>query len=54
MKKGADQAGAGGLGEGGVDQNDGENDHDDAGGPGHQVETPGVGVLAHQVAAIDE
>jgi len=54
MEEGSDQAGAGGFGEGGVDQHDREDDHDDAGGPGDQVETPGVGVFAHQVAAIDQ
>lgn len=44
-----------GLGnDGGVNQHQRENDHDDAGGPGDDVEAPGVYVHAHQVAAVDQ
>ena len=36
-----------------VDEDNREDDHDDAYGPGYEVEGPGVGVLAHEVAPID-
>ena len=54
MQPSAAQLRAAGLGDGGVDQDEGENDHDDAHRPGDQVEAPGVGVFAHQVAAVDK
>src|ERR1700733_1141435 len=53
MGQGADQARAGWLGNCSVDQHQGEDDHYYADGPGNQVEAPGVGVFAHQVAPID-
>ena len=40
--------------EGSVQEDQREDDHDDARGPGDDVEAPGVGVLAHQIAAIDQ
>ena len=46
-KQSAGQSGSRGLEYGSVDQDQGQDDHDNAGGPGHHIETPRVGVLAH-------
>jgi len=44
----------GGLEDRDVHQHDREDDHQDAGAPGNDVECQGVDVVAHQVAAVDE
>ena len=43
-----------GLEDGLADQDDGEDDHEDGGDPGDDVEEERVGVLSHQVFAIDQ
>ena len=43
-----------GLGEGLEDEDEGEDDHGDGGDPGDDVEEDGVGVLTHEVFAVDE
>ena len=43
-----------GLGDTLVDEDKGEGDHGEGGDPGYDVEEKRVGVLAHEVFAIDE
>src|SRR5690348_17911697 len=57
MQEREDRAGeAGGtwVEDGDVGQDQSEDDHDDAGSPSNDVEQNRVGVLAHQIAAIDQ
>src|ERR1700678_1281004 len=50
----ADHASAAGIGDERVDEDEGQDDHDDADRPRNQIESPGVGVVAHQIATINK